>query len=97
MMTLWTQARIALVASVGLCTPSVVAWTQDDTDSSNGSESASSGADSIADEDEEASGFWGWVEENIPVEYPDVQSEGNQRPRSGGGGGDSGGGGGHGG
>ena len=91
-MTLRTQAKITLVASVGLCAPFAVASAQDDADSSNGLETPPPEATSEAAQDEDVRGFWDWVEENITIEYPDGQSPGDDR-----GGGDSGGGGGHGG
>jgi len=88
---------MALVASVGLCAPFAVALAQDNADSSNGLETPPSEASAAAAQDQEAGGFLDWIEKNITIEYPDAQSEGNQRPRNGngGGGGDSGGGGGH--
>lgn len=103
MMTFWTQARMMLAASVALWAPFAVALAQDDASLSNGPEATPSAASLSAGQEKDVSGFWGWVEKNISVEYPDEQSEENQRPRSGdggggsGGGGDSGGGGGHGG
>ncbi len=99
-MTLRTQAKITLVASVGLCAPFAVASAQDDADSSNGLETPPPEATSEAAQDEDVRGFWDWVEENITIEYPDGQSPDDDRGgdgRGGGGGGDSGGGGGHGG
>ena len=100
-MTSRTQARIALVASVGLWAPFAVAMAQDDADSSNGSETPPPEATTEVTQDEDVSGFWGWIEENITIEYPDGESpdddHGGDGRGGGGGGGDSGGGGGHGG
>ncbi len=97
-MTLKTQAKITLVASVGLCAPFAVASAQDDADSSNGLETPPPEATAEAAQDEDVHGFWDWVEENITIEYPDGQSPDDGRGGDGrGGGGDSGGGGGHGG
>ncbi len=99
-MTLRTQATITLVASVGLCAPFAVVLAQDDADSSSGLETPPPEATAEATQEEDAGGFWGWVEENITIEYPDGQSPDDGRSgdgRGGGGGGDSGGGGGHGG
>jgi uncharacterized membrane protein YgcG len=97
-MTLRTQATITLVASVGLCAPFAVVLAQDDADSSSGLETPPPEATAEATQDEDVRGFWGWVEENITIEYPDGQSPDDGRSGDGrGGGGDSGGGGGHGG
>lgn len=102
-MTLGSEARIMLVASVALCAPMVGARAQDDAVSMNGSDAAADEAQPVASEKGEAGGFWGWLNDNI--EYPDANSSNNQRPRPGGGGnggggtgggGDSGSGGGHG-
>lgn len=100
-MTLGSEARIMLVASVALCAPMVGALAQDDAASMNGSDAAADDAQPVAGEKEEAGGFWGWINDNI--EYPDANSSNNQRPNPGGGGdggkgggGDSGSGGGHG-
>jgi len=95
-MTSRTQARIALVALIGLCAPFAVASAQDDADSSNGLETPPPEATAEATQDEDVPGFWGWVEENITIEYPDGESPDYDRGGDHGGG-DSGGGGGHGG
>lgn len=95
-----TEARIALVALVGLCVPTAGALAQSDPDSANGLDAPASEAIPGASQEEDAQGFWDWAD-NIEIEYPDAQSTDFQRPysggREGGGGGDSGGGGGHGG
>lgn len=101
-MTSRTQTRMAIVATVALWVPMGGALGQDDVNISNDSEAAPSEASAAAaGQDEGSSGFWGWVEEKVTVEYPDEKSDNYQRPRGGGGdggGGDSGGGnGGHGG
>ena len=97
-MTLGSEARIMLVASVAFCAPMVGASAQDDATSTNGSDASTGETQPVASEKEETGGFWDWIDHNI--EYPDANSPDNQRPQTGGGGkgggGDSGSGGGHG-
>jgi hypothetical protein len=95
MMTFRTQARMALVTSIGLCASFAVALAQSDTETSDGLETPPPDATAEPAQDEEAGGFWDWVKNNIEIEDTDDGSQGNHRDDNRGG--DSGGGGGHGG
>ena len=93
-MTLRTQARIALIASIGLCASFAVALAQDDAEKSDGLETPPPDATAEAAQDEEGRGFWDWIKENITIENSNDGSQGKHRDDNRGGG-DSGGGGGH--